>query len=72
MPAFGPISRGDLIACLRRVGFNGPYQGRRHQYMEKGRIRVRIPNPHRRDIGRTLLSRILREAEISREDWESL
>ena len=40
--------------------------------MEKGQIRVRIPNPHRVDIGRTLLAQILRQAEISREVWESL
>ena len=40
--------------------------------MEKGQIRVRIPNPHRADIGRTLLAQILRQAEISREVWESL
>ena len=72
MPAFGPISRRRLIACLREMDFDGPYHGSGHPYMEKGRIRVRIPNPHRSDIGRTLLTQILHQAEISREDWERL
>ena len=40
--------------------------------MDKERIRVRIPNPHRGDIGRRLLADILRQAGISREEWENL
>ena len=31
-----------------------------------------IPNPHRSDIGKELLSRILKQAGISRKKWESL
>ena len=57
---------------LRRMGFGGPYPRSRHEYMQKGPIKVSIPNPHRSDIGRTLLAQILRQAEISREEWESL
>jgi hypothetical protein len=39
----------------------------------KGRGRkLRIPNPHNEEIGRGLLVRILREAGIRREEWESL
>ena len=33
---------------------------------------IRIPNPHQGDIGRELLARILRQAHISREEWEAL
>ena len=72
MPSFGPISRNDLMRFLREMGFEGPYTGGRHQYMVKGQIKLRIPNPHRRDISRDLLARILRQAEISREEWEAL
>jgi predicted RNA binding protein YcfA (HicA-like mRNA interferase family) len=72
MPRFGPISRADLIKHLRNVGFDGPYAGGRHQFMEKGDIRLILPNPHRGQLGHELLRRILREAEISREDWERL
>ena len=72
MPRFGPISRKDLIDCFRKLDFEGPYIGKRHQYMVKGDLKVRIPNPHRGDIGRDLLARILRQAEISRDDWEKV
>ena len=34
MPQFGPIKRRELIACLRRVGFCGPYTGGRHEFMQ--------------------------------------
>lgn len=57
---------------LSRLGFDGPKPGGGHEYMEKGSIKVTIPNPHRSDIGRTLLAQILRQAGVSREEWESL
>ena len=40
--------------------------------MTKGTLKLRIPNPHQGDIGRDLLARILREAGISRDDWEAI
>ena len=72
MPAFGPISRRDLIAYLRNVGFDGPYVGGRHQHMDNGQVKVSIPNPHRGNISRGLLREILRKAHVSIEEWESL
>lgn len=72
MPAFGPIKRRDLIDALRRLGFEGPYAGGNHQFMVKGQLRLAIPNPHGGDIGGPLLARILRQANISREEWEKL
>jgi hypothetical protein len=72
MPPFGPIKRGDLIFYLRRAGFAGPDPGGSHEYMHKGMLRVRLPNPHRHDSSKKLLAQILREAEISREEWEKL
>ena len=72
MPSFGPIKRADLIRCLRRAGFEGPYSGGKHQFMIKGDITIRVPNPHQSDVGRDLLARILRQAAIEREEWERL
>ncbi len=40
--------------------------------MSRGDHDVPIPNPHKGDISISLLARILRDAGISREDWESL
>jgi predicted RNA binding protein YcfA (HicA-like mRNA interferase family) len=70
MPAFGPVSRRELVAALRRLGFQGPYSGGRHQFMQRGNVSVTLPNPHQADIGRELLARILRQAGVAREDWQ--
>jgi predicted RNA binding protein YcfA (HicA-like mRNA interferase family) len=72
MPKYGPISRPELIRYLRRAGFVGPYSGKRHQYMRKESLKVFIPNPHQGDISKGLSAVILREAGISRTEWENL
>ena len=54
---------------LRKFGFDGPYQGGKYPYMIKGNLVLTIPNPHRRDIGVALLSRILRRAGVTEEEW---
>jgi predicted RNA binding protein YcfA (HicA-like mRNA interferase family) len=72
MPAFGPLSRKDLVRGLMKMGFEGPYSGGKHQFMLKGNVTLTIPNPHKGDIGRELLARILRQAGISRKEWERL
>jgi predicted RNA binding protein YcfA (HicA-like mRNA interferase family) len=72
MPPFGPISRTNLIRGLRALGFSGPFQGGRHPFMIRGGRRLAIPNPHPGVIGVNLLGRILRQAGISREEWESV
>jgi len=72
MPVFGPISRRELIRALQKAGFEGPFSEGKHQFMRKGDRTVRIPNPHSGDIGTGLLSRLLKQAGISREEWEQL
>ncbi|MBW4540870.1 MAG: type II toxin-antitoxin system HicA family toxin [Myxacorys chilensis ATA2-1-KO14] len=72
MPTFGAIKRKDLIRYLRELGFEGPYAGGRHQYMVKDEVRLTLPNPHKGDISKGLLARILSEADIDRDTWEEL
>ena len=72
MPRFGPIKRNELIHYLRRLGFAGPFAGRKHQLMIREHTRVRLPNPHEGDISPQLLATVLRLAEISRDEWERL
>ena len=72
MPRFGPIRRRELIAALRKLGFSGPYSGGKHEFMQRRSLVLTIPNPHRGDIGTELLSRVLRQAGISRQAWEKV
>jgi len=64
-----PLHRRELIRRLRRLGFEGPFSGGKHQLMVRGARTVRIPNPHRGDIGVELLARILRQADVKPEEW---
>jgi len=72
VPTFGPVKRDDLIRYLRQLGFDGPYSGGKHQFMKRGDFALRVPNPHGIDIDVSLLSRLLREAGIDRDEWEKL
>ena len=69
MAELSPVSWAELVRRLRRLGFDGPYQGGKHPYMIKGSLVLTIPNPHRREIEIALLSRILRRARVSKEEW---
>ena len=72
MPPLSPSSRRELIRRLGRLGFDGPFTGGRHEFMVRGERRLILPNPHRGEIGVDLLARLLRQAGIEREDWNSL
>jgi len=62
-----------FIYYLKQFGFSGrPYSGGKHQFMIKDQLRLTIPNPHQSDIGINLLNKILRQAGISKEEWEKL
>jgi len=69
MPKLAPISWNNLVKRLRELGFEGPFAGGRHPQMRRGDITVIIPNPHEGDISVGLLSRLLRQAGVSREEW---
>ncbi|TAE79685.1 MAG: type II toxin-antitoxin system HicA family toxin [Oscillatoriales cyanobacterium] len=40
MPPLKPVKRRDLIYYLKQLGFDGPYSGKRHQFMLKDNLRV--------------------------------
>jgi predicted RNA binding protein YcfA (HicA-like mRNA interferase family) len=65
-----PVSRKDLIKKFRSLDFSGPYSGGRHQFMIKENLKIRVPNPHKSgDITDSLLNEILRQAGISKDEW---
>lgn len=69
MAKLSPVAWKDLVKQLHKHGFEGPYQGGKHPYMIRGDLVLTLPNPHRNEVGVDLLSRILKQAEISREEW---
>ncbi len=69
MPKIYPVSFTELVRRLRTFDFEGPYGGGKHLYMLKGNIRLTVPNPHKKEISVDLLVRILKQAEIKREEW---
>jgi hypothetical protein len=54
MPALRAIKWRELVFYLKKVGFEGPYPGSKHQYMTKGEFKLTIPNPHQGDISADL------------------
>jgi len=65
-----PVSQKDLIKRLRQLGWSGPVHKSDHPFMLKhDRPPLKVPNPHRGDVSIDLLSRILRQAGISRKEW---
>jgi len=70
VPPFGPIKRRDLIVALRKLGFDGPFVGGKHEFLIRGDLTLTLPNPHQAEIGRDLVARILRQANIDRASWE--
>jgi predicted RNA binding protein YcfA (HicA-like mRNA interferase family) len=64
------ISLKKLIQKFKELGFDGPYSGGRHLFMSKGTLKVRVPNPHKGDISAGLVTEILRQAGISKQQWQ--
>jgi len=72
MPRLAPVSRRELIRHLVALGFDGPYVGGRHEFVVRGDVRLILPNPHRGDISVDLLTRLLRQAGTTREEWQAV
>jgi predicted RNA binding protein YcfA (HicA-like mRNA interferase family) len=64
-----PISWTHLVRKLKKFRFKGPYRGGKHPYMVKGELVLTIPNRHKKEISVDLLVRILRQADIEKEEW---
>jgi predicted RNA binding protein YcfA (HicA-like mRNA interferase family) len=62
--------RSEIIRKFRALGWDGPLQQSKYQWMVKGKRKQKIPNPHHgEEYGVRLLADILRQAGISRDEW---
>ena len=69
MSRLTPVSWREFVKRMHELGFDGPLHGGRHPQMRRRDLTVIIPNPHDGDIGVGLLSRLLRQAGVSRDEW---
>ncbi|MEO8456535.1 MAG: type II toxin-antitoxin system HicA family toxin [Chloroflexota bacterium] len=65
-----PLSQQDVIRKFKNLGFEGPRQQGRHPFMSKGPLKVFIEGRHGRDIPIWLQQKFLRQAGISKDDWD--
>ncbi|MCJ7620459.1 MAG: type II toxin-antitoxin system HicA family toxin [Anaerolineae bacterium] len=76
MTRWAPCKRLDFVRRLRKLGFDGPFSGTRHQFMIYEQYRLAIPS--RADYSVPQLRVMLREVEdiigrsISLEEWNEL
>lgn len=69
MPRLSPVSRRKFIQRLRELGFQGPYAGGKHPQMVRDKLTLIIPNEHESDISPGFLTRLLKQAAVSRDEW---
>ena len=69
MHKLSPLTWNNLVRKLKKFGFEGPYQGGEYPYMVWQDLVLTIPNPHKKEIGIDLLVRILKQANIQRNQW---
>jgi len=73
---WNPCKRRDIIAKLRRLGFAGPFSGKRHHFMTFNGRRQTIPNNDEFSTPQVLM--LVRQIElridrpITVEEWEGL
>lgn len=76
MPGWHPLKRREFVRKLRGLGFVGPHQGARHEFLVIGQRRQTIPS--NTDFSVPQLKMLLRQVEvllgrkISAEEWEGL
>jgi predicted RNA binding protein YcfA (HicA-like mRNA interferase family) len=69
MPRLTPVSWREFVNRLLQLGFEGPFAGGRHPQMCRGSVTLIVPNPHEGDVGVGFLTRLLRQAGVSRDEW---
>ena len=73
---WNPCKRSDFIRRLRRLGFDGPYSGSKHQFLTLGHSRLTVPSNSEYSVPQ--LKFMLREIaeivgrEISADEWNKL
>ena len=76
MSRWTPCRRSEFIRRVRKLGFEGPYSGARHQFLVLGNHRLTAPSNPEYSVPQLRL--LLREVgailsrNVSQEEWEEL
>lgn len=76
MSRWTPCKRNEFIRRLRKVGFDGPYSGARHQFMIYRQCRLTVPSNQEFSVPQ--LRMMIREVEailgcsVTAEEWDRL
>lgn len=76
MSRWTPCKRRDFLKKLRKLGFEGPFSGTRHQFLVLGNFRLAVPSNEEYSVPQ--LRMMLREVqevlgrEIALEEWVRL
>lgn len=76
MSKWAPCKRRDFIRKLRKLGFEGPYSGSRHQFMILDQHRLAVPSNVEYSVPqlKMMLHEVtgIIEREISSDEWREL
>jgi len=71
-----PCKRADFVRRLRKLGFDGPYSGTRHQFLIHSQKRLAVPSNAEYSVPqlRTMIREVeaILGREISLEEWDAL
>jgi len=71
-----PCKRRDFVKKLRKLGFEGPFSGTKHQFMAYEQHRLAIPSNDEYSVPqlRMMIQEVeeILEQEITLEEWNSL
>ncbi len=69
MEKLKPVTWQKFVSRMKELGFEGPFFSGKHPKMRKGTQTVILPNKHESEIGVGFLTRLLRQAGISKDAW---
>lgn len=76
MSRWTPCKRAEFVRRLRRLGFDGPYSGKRHQFLVFADYRLAIPSNPEYSVPQLRMmlreTEVILKREISVTEWQSL
>lgn len=72
MPKLIPLKASEVIRKLKKLGFQWPIHWWRHSHMVKGNITIPVPLHWNKDLKVGLISMMINEIGISRDEWMEL